>query len=253
MHKAFEDCPSPFSFSISHFEFDVGVPSVIIGFPFHPSFEDLPCSCVVPQNVFHVDKFVPKLVHSRKQCHCTIPQIASMVDILVLHFHFCILQPYRYIFIVNVEGSLVYIPRSVEKLCVRNAQGTSTWDTYRCISPWLSSHFAYFSQLDMRPRCLRIWSSNSFLFRSLYSSNSSASVIFCLGGAYSASCLSCAVRMICSAVICTGAGDLFLTWTKNEFCPFDLLWRYNIFVPAAFSASECALGDRLQTLCARIK
>ena len=124
---------------MSNFKFDVRIPRILIGLPFHPALKNLPYSCIVSKHVFHIDvlipmkyntllqfpeqmqrviqptkhlslqppSHVPELINSWKQYNSPVPNISCTVDVLVFHFHFCILQPNCRISVVHVNEALV--------------------------------------------------------------------------------------------------------------------------------------------------
>mmetsp|Transcript_46484 Transcript_46484/g.95064 ORF Transcript_46484/g.95064 Transcript_46484/m.95064 type:complete len:236 (+) Transcript_46484:1127-1834(+) len=111
----------------------------------------------------------------------------------------------------------------------------------RSNSNCVSSHMAYFTHSGIACRLRRIPSSNSFLFLCRYSASSSGSVIFCFAGFGSSSCRSFASRRICSAVICTGAGCLFLTRAmalKPRMPAPPLSWLLPLLLPSPLVMSR---------------
>ena len=55
----------PLNRLVSKLHVDIGMPRLLIRFPFHPALKNLPCTCNITEHLFHVCVFVPV-----KKPHC---------------------------------------------------------------------------------------------------------------------------------------------------------------------------------------
>ena len=88
-----EDCFGVLGFAHSFLELDERHPGFFSGAPLHPPGEDVSGFRVLPDEFFHVGVFEPELIFSGEVVDGSFPNIPGVVDELVLHFHFGVLQP----------------------------------------------------------------------------------------------------------------------------------------------------------------
>ena len=96
------------------FKLEIGIPSVLSGLPRHPIFEDLSDGFCVTKHLLHKGILVPKLIDPGKMFTGPLPDISCMVNELIAHLHFGVLEPKSNVFEVNGDGSLEYGPSSFE-------------------------------------------------------------------------------------------------------------------------------------------
>lgn len=82
----FVDLTRPVQLVVPHFEFDVGTPCLLVGFPSHPSLKHLSSSRNVPKEFLEEDVFVPDLVDTGKESDGSVEKVASVRDVSRFQF-----------------------------------------------------------------------------------------------------------------------------------------------------------------------
>ncbi|XP_059462376.1 receptor-like protein EIX2 [Corylus avellana] len=114
LHKPLEKLPTMLDLVVAELEIDVRSPTLLVRHPLHPALEHLPGSSDVAEHLLHVDVLVLELVHSRQVIHRAVPDVAHVVDELVLHLHLGVLEPQCVVPIVDLKHSLPHVAREVE-------------------------------------------------------------------------------------------------------------------------------------------
>jgi hypothetical protein len=101
-HKALINGVGPIHYFVSQLQVDVGNPGLLLRLRFHSALKHLPSTSNVAQHLLHACVLVPELVDSWQSCYGTVPDVSGMLDMEVLHLHFCIFQPECNISVVHI-------------------------------------------------------------------------------------------------------------------------------------------------------
>ena len=106
------DLPLILLLPLSLLKLGISQPRLLLRLPTHPAFKYLSSRTVIANDFLHVSILIPKLIDPRHVVNSSFPNIFSMIDKLMSHFHFRILQPQPNVLKINLQRSFENRPRS---------------------------------------------------------------------------------------------------------------------------------------------